>query len=894
MIFSVFAMPFSAGAEVNLSGLNRHQKYYLRLLGSLARADYYETDVLASVTVAQAIYEGGWGAYSLPTGGNNLFGIKAYNNWNGRVYDQTESMLYNSYGDFILSLGQIRSEEISAWRAHDSWAESVRVHSELFTENDNYAPVVGEKDYKVALRAIVNGGYCNDNGYVERAIDILETYGCFEYDDLTPDADGIVALTANTERLYMDIGDTHHLTLSYYPSGKKPSKIKLESDNPQVATIDIYGNIKAVSHGTAFITATLENGREACCIVYVDCDATIIDENVNVRKSPSESSDNLGMMHRGYPVKVASDAIYTDNSGKEYTYVKGYTKQGDLVTGYVPSENVYQKKRNVSSITVVKDDITLTPQQQYTVVASVAPADAVDAQLSWTTSDATVATVSSSGVITAKKHGTAVISAVATGGVTRDIHVTVSNSAQNYKGIVTISDSLRVRSAAAWSAGSVGSVNFLSEVTIIGEPKGYWYEIKGTSTRGKEINGYVFSAYVKLINDDEEIKYVTNNTNSSVYKNANSSSEKVGTLATKNQIAVIGAEKDGWSYVIGKSSSGDGIYGYTKLGETDMTIQGGIEGDNNNDLGNGATISGWYGIVTSQTELNVRDSASTGGNVVGQFGSGSQIIITGEENGWYKVIGNSTDNLTVSGYASAEFIEELYSGTVINIEDNLNVRSEPSTSGEIVGKLYNNDKVTIIGQALDGWYRIETEQLQGFCSADYIQINGKITTEVEDPNSKPDVSDPEVSDPDNSQSDNNSNEDFSITNSDLTIVDGVLCGVSEDTTVSDLCKSFTGNVIVFDKSNVQLEDTAVVGTGATIVFTKNGVSETKATILVMADVNGDGDCSSLDYILVKRCFFGTYNLEGVYLRAGLVSGKEQLNVIDYVMIKRIYFGTYSL
>ena len=98
MLFTVFCVPFSASAAVDLTNtnLNTVQKYYLRLIGSLARADYYQTDVLASVTLSQAIYEGGWGRYSLPVGGNNLFGIKAYNTWTGRVYDQRTSMLYES------------------------------------------------------------------------------------------------------------------------------------------------------------------------------------------------------------------------------------------------------------------------------------------------------------------------------------------------------------------------------------------------------------------------------------------------------------------------------------------------------------------------------------------------------------------------------------------------------------------------------------------------------------------------------------------------------------------------------------------------------------------------------------------------------------------------------
>lgn len=861
------AIPFMAvpaQAQLNFSGLNRGQQYYIKLIGSHARADYYKTDILASVTVTQAVYEGGFGAYSLPIGGNNLFGIKAYSSWNGQVYDATKNMLYNSYSDFLLGLGLLRSNEVSAWRAHDSWADSVKVHSSLFTENDNYAAVVGEKNYKTALQAIVDGGYCNDNGYVQHSITILEKYGLQHFDDITPDSDGIVALTANDERVYLDIGKTHNMKITYYPSGKTPSEVTYSSDRPEIAKVDANGEITAVSHGMALITAKLANGREACCIVYVDCNATIMDENVVVRKSPSTSADSLNKIYRGWPVKTLDQTVYVDDAGNEFLKIKGCNNKGEVVEGYVLSEFVYLKNRKVSAITVVKDDVTLTPNQKYTVVATVAPADATDATLTWTSSNTAVATVDAKGIVTAKATGKAIITASTKGGVKKSVNVNVASKANDYNAIIVATDSLRVRSLAAWSAGSLGSINFLSQVTVKGEPKGYWYEIAGTTNRDKQVEGYVYSTYIQLVPSGKTVSYLDSVPSVSVYKTADTYSEKLGTLASGGRIAVVGGETNGWNYVIGKSASGDAIYGYAKLdGSGDIV---------DDTPSTGETVNGWYGRVVTNGTLNVRKSPSTAGAILGEFNPQQQIVIFGEENGWYKVKGKDTNGADVVGYASADYIDVLYNGEVTGIDDNLNVRAQPSTSGDIVGKLKNATKVTVVGEIENNWYQVETDSIKGYCSADYIKINGKIFVTVDLPSN---------------------NESFSIKDGNLTINNKVLKGVNPKTTAKALLGKFTGNVGIYNASGAKLGDGEFVTTGCQIRVTTNGKTETVATVCITGDVNGNGELDSMDYVLIRRAFFGTYSLTDVYLQSALVSGEPTLCVMDYIFVKRAYYGTYK-
>ena len=77
----------------------------------------------------------------------------------------------------------------------------------------------------------------------------------------------------------------------------------------------------------------------------------------------------------------------------------------------------------VTGITLNKSTVTITEGETETLVATVTPSDAADRKVTWTTSDASVATVSN-GVVTAVKAGTATITATA-GGYSATCVVTV-------------------------------------------------------------------------------------------------------------------------------------------------------------------------------------------------------------------------------------------------------------------------------------------------------------------------------------------------------------------------------------------------------------------------------------------------------------------------------------
>lgn len=873
MLFAVLCMPLSVNAAIDLSehNLTTGQKYFLRVIGSLSRADYYQTNVLGSVTLAQGIYESGWGRSSLSVGGNNLFGIKAYSTWNGMVYDQKTSTLYSCYEDYLFSEGQGHINTYSAWRAHSSWTESVAVHSSLFINESKYAAVIGESDYKVAAKAIVDAGYCNDDGYADTIIKLIEQYGLDEYDDITPDEDGVVAVVTKQERMRLDIGESYTVPLTFYPETAVSSSVKWASDNEEIASVDENGNVTALAHGTTLITATLENGREACCIVYVDCNATVIEDDVKIYTAASQSSANVGKIYRGNGLKVTDSKLYTDVNGEEFYKVSGYNSKDVLVGGYALAEDIYLNKRNVNVISAVSEDITIKLGDSYTVKTAVSPADAVDTTLSWESDNTAVATVSE-GVITAKKLGTATVTAKAVGGTELKIKVTVANDYREYSALISAYENLSVRSEPSSDASRVGKLDYLSKATVIGEAQGCWYKIRGVESDGDAVTGYANVAYVRIIEDENSVTYGTASEGVGIYKQSNTDSLSFGKLKEGSKYAVLSTDDEGWSYIVGIKTTNSAVHGYAKLGD--------FENDNNNNndtpdnnIGSDSVPAGsYYGRTT--TNLYVRSGANEDYSALGQFAENTQIIITGEAvDGWYPVMGVGNNGVDLSGYSSAKYITVLYSGTVT--ASALNVRAEP-VSGSVVGRFNSGDKIIVVGEEADEWYSVESldGSIVGYCKAEYIDINGKFTVSPEQPEQ------PE--------------QGFIILDNSLSISEGVLYGVKLNTTVEALLKCFSGDVKVTDNSGNVLANDALVGTDSRITVTVNGTTEEVASVLVMGDVDGDGTVTTYDYLYIKRHFFETYELKGLCYEAALVSGEEELNVLDYVFVKRHYFGTYKI
>jgi hypothetical protein len=131
-----------------------------------------EYHILASVSIAQAAVESGWGA-SAP--GNNLFGIKA-NGWTGK----TQVLKTTEIVD-----GKAISVKAS-FRAYRSWAQSMDDHGAFLASNSRYANILGVSDYHTACHRLQADGYSTSPSYANLLIGIINQYRLYQYDRLPP------------------------------------------------------------------------------------------------------------------------------------------------------------------------------------------------------------------------------------------------------------------------------------------------------------------------------------------------------------------------------------------------------------------------------------------------------------------------------------------------------------------------------------------------------------------------------------------------------------------------------------------------------------------------------------------------------------------------------------
>ena len=159
---------------------------FISVLGPIARNDYHRSGVLASVTLAQAINESGWGKTVLAQKGNNIFGMKinlSGNTWSGSVWDGKSSVSIITTEEYGGKKVKIRA----SFRKYKSVSDSIADHSAYLCNAMNgsrrrYSGLTATKSYAQQLRIIQKGGYCTWSSYISELTGLIEKYNLTKYD----------------------------------------------------------------------------------------------------------------------------------------------------------------------------------------------------------------------------------------------------------------------------------------------------------------------------------------------------------------------------------------------------------------------------------------------------------------------------------------------------------------------------------------------------------------------------------------------------------------------------------------------------------------------------------------------------------------------------------------
>lgn len=512
-------------------------------------------DLYASVMMAQAILESGWGASTLTTAANNMFGIKG--SYNGQ-YVTMDTYEDDGSGNYYLISAKFRKYP----SLKESFEDNAYVLRNTSFSSGNYyysgAWKSNTTSYTQAT-AWLQGRYATDTSYASKLNNLISTYNLTQYDTGSSNAGG----GNSNETIVSD-------ETAINQQMKTTSSMNIRSDASTSASITGSLAVNTTFTATATKTGTSVNGNSTwykisgkgwvsgAYLTKVSTDAsnnnsgsgntgsdnsnsgTTINkqmkttEAMNIRSSASTISGSVvGSLSKGTTFTATSMKTGTSvNGNKNWYYVSG--------KGWVSGAYLTEVTNNNASEAEKEDNSSSINQQMKTTAALNVRSDA--------STSSRVVTTLGQGVtvtVTAKKNGTSVDGNktwyyVSGKGWVSGAYLTTTSSSSNSSGSTTTNQKMKtteilnVRSDASTSSSITGSLSKGATVTVTATKTGTtvngtnkWYYVSG--------KGWVSGAYLTAASSGSSN---TNTSSSSTKTHTVKSGDSLWSLAQKYNTSI--------------------------------------------------------------------------------------------------------------------------------------------------------------------------------------------------------------------------------------------------------------------------------------------------------------------------------------------------------------------
>lgn len=511
-------------------------------------------DLYASVMMAQAILESGWGASTLTTTANNMFGIKG--SYNGQ-YVTMDTYEDDGSGNYYLISAKFRKYP----SLKESFEDNAYVLRNTSFSSGNYyysgAWKSNTTSYTQAT-AWLQGRYATDTSYASKLNNLISTYNLTQYDTGSSNAGG----GNSNETIVSD-------ETAINQQMKTTSSMNIRSDASTSASITGSLAANTTFTATATKTGTSVNGNttwykisgkgwvSGAYLTKVSTDSsnnnsgsgntgsdnsnsgTTINkkmkttEAMNIRSSASTSGSVVGSLSKGTTFTATSMKTGTSvNGNKNWYYVSG--------KGWVSGAYLTEVTNNNASEAEKEDNSSSINQKMKTTAALNVRSDA--------STSSRVVTTLGQGVtvtVTEKKNGTSVEGNktwyyVSGKGWVSGAYLTTTSSSSNNSGSTTTNQKMKtteilnVRSDASTSSSITGSLSKGATVTVTATKTGTtvngtnkWYYVSG--------KGWVSGAYLTAASSGSSN---TNTSSSSTKTHTVKSGDSLWSLAQKYNTSI--------------------------------------------------------------------------------------------------------------------------------------------------------------------------------------------------------------------------------------------------------------------------------------------------------------------------------------------------------------------
>ena len=216
-------------------------------------------------------------------------------------------------------------------------------------------------------------------------------------------------------------GEARQLKASVAPDNATNQKVTWSSSRPEVATVEETGKVTAVKAGDATITATADGAKTAECQVIVEpkivpvesiqLDETTLKLTEGEARQLKATVNPENATNRTVEWKSSDTTIATVDETGKVTAVKAgdatITATADGKTAKCQVTTV--EPVAVTGVSLSPEAVQLAVGTTTTLKATVAPDNATNQKVTWSSSNPEVATVEGNGLITAKAIGQAEI-----------------------------------------------------------------------------------------------------------------------------------------------------------------------------------------------------------------------------------------------------------------------------------------------------------------------------------------------------------------------------------------------------------------------------------------------------------------------------------------------------
>lgn len=293
-------------------------------------------------------------------------------------------------------------------------------------------PTTAYIDPSTGVIRVVNANDRNSFQYVSVKATIVDTFSnVISTSIIINSYKKIDAIVLNpTSITSLQIGQTTTIQATIYPADASFAVLNWSSSNVKIATVDLNGNVTGISNGTCSILAVSFDGTsKASTVVCVENGLATVTSNIpatllegttfQVKLTTAGSNSQTGSYSSIFWNTSDSTIATVSNSGLITGVSPGTCSINADVTGHsgtVSYSTSVTITRSVKNISVSPAALSLVVGQSTSLSVTVFPSNAAITSVTWTSTDSKIATVDSSGNVTAVKPGLTSIKATADGG----------------------------------------------------------------------------------------------------------------------------------------------------------------------------------------------------------------------------------------------------------------------------------------------------------------------------------------------------------------------------------------------------------------------------------------------------------------------------------------------